>query len=54
MIRSTFATPLILAAASLFGLVFALTGDGVRDAIACVALVLPVISVAWAMRFKRG
>lgn len=53
MIRSTFAIPAILAVASLFGLVVALTGDGVPDVLACIALFLPVAAVAWAMRVKR-
>jgi len=53
MIRSTFAIPLILAAASLFGLVVALTGDGVPDLLAWIALFLPIAAVAWAMRVKR-
>ncbi|MBX3563974.1 MAG: hypothetical protein KF730_05280 [Sphingomonas sp.] len=53
MTRSTFALPAILAAATLFGLVVALTGDGLRDALACFALSLPVAAVAWAMRGKR-
>ena len=54
MIRSTFAIPAILAALSLFGLVVALTGDGAPDALAWIALSLPVVAVAWAIRVKRS
>jgi len=53
MIRSTFAIPLILAAASIFGLVAALTGDGLRDALAWITLATPLAAVAWAMRVRR-
>lgn len=54
MIRSTFAIPTIIAAISLLGLILALTGDGVRDALSWAALTTPVAAVAWAMRGKRA
>ena len=50
MIRSTFALPAILAASGVAGLVVALTGNGWRDAVAWIALLLPVLSVGWALR----
>jgi len=53
MIRSTFAIPAILAAASLFGLVAALNGDGMPDALAWITLATPLAAIAWAMRVKR-
>lgn len=53
MIRSTFALPTLIALASIFGLVAALTGDGARDAAAWLALVVPVAAIGWAMHFKN-
>ncbi|UUL82835.1 hypothetical protein [Sphingomonas qomolangmaensis] len=55
--RSTgaiFAVPLLLAVASMIGLVAALLGDGAADIVSWVALALPVAAVIWAMRFRRG
>jgi hypothetical protein len=53
MIRSTFAIPILVALASIIGLVSALTGDGFRDALSWIALLIPIVAVAWAMRVKR-
>lgn len=53
MIRSTFALPVVIALVSLFGLVGALTGDGVRDALSWAALAMPILAVGWAMRPRR-
>lgn len=53
MIRSTFAIPALLAAASLIGLVSALVGNGPADALSWVTLFIPIAAVAWAMRVKR-
>ncbi len=50
MIRSTFAVPVLLALASILGLVIALTGDGARDVLSWAALALPIVAVGWAMR----
>ncbi len=50
MIRSTFAVPTVIAVVSTIGLVSALTGDGFRDALSWVGLVVPVAAVGWAMR----
>ncbi|MET3825883.1 hypothetical protein ABIC16_001576 [Sphingomonas sp. PvP055] len=49
MIRSTFAVPTLIALATVFGLVAALTGEGWRDAAAWIALAIPVAAVGWAM-----
>lgn len=48
MIRSTFATPLVIAVISLTGLVVALTGDGWRDTLSWLALAAPVAAIVWA------
>lgn len=52
-LRAIFAIPLLLALASVAGLVVALTGDGLRDAASWAALAIPVLAVAWAMRARR-
>jgi hypothetical protein len=49
-----FAAPLAVALLSLLGLVVALTGDGLRDALAWATLAVPVAAVAWAMRARRS
>ncbi|MBM7335161.1 MAG: hypothetical protein ABGX87_11230 [Alcanivorax sp.] len=48
-----FAVPLLIALASLVGLVAALLGDGAMDWISWLGLGLPVAAVAWAMRTRR-
>lgn len=50
MIRSTFMLPAGIAAASVLGLVIALTGDGWRDAVSWISLALPIAAVCWALR----
>lgn len=52
-LRAIFAIPLLLALASIAGLVIALTGDGLRDAASWAALAIPVFAVGWAMRARR-
>lgn len=52
-LRAIFAIPLLLALASVAGLVIALTGDGLRDAASWAALAIPVLAVGWAMRAHR-
>lgn len=52
-LRAIFAIPLLLALASVAGLVVALTGDGLRDAASWLALGIPVVAVGWAMRVRR-
>jgi hypothetical protein len=54
MMRSTFAVPTLIALATVFGLVLALTGGGWRDAAAWIALAIPVAAVAWAMATAGG
>jgi len=54
MIRSSWALPLLIAAASIVGLVAALTGDGWRDALSWAGLAVPVAATAWAMRVRRS
>ncbi|MDP1028597.1 hypothetical protein Q5H91_15340 [Sphingomonas sp. KR1UV-12] len=51
--RSTWAIPILLALASVVGLVSALTGDGFRDGIAWVALALPVAATIGAICARR-
>lgn len=51
-LRAIFAIPLLLALASIAGLVIALTGDGLRDAASWIALAVPVLAVGWAMRAR--
>lgn len=53
-LRAIFAIPLLLALASIAGLVVALTGGGVRDAASWAALAIPVLAVGWAMKARRS
>jgi len=46
-LRHVWGMPLLLGAATVFGLVVGLLEDGVWDAIAAVALALPVLVGAW-------
>lgn len=50
---AVFAAPIAIAIASLVGLLAALTGDGVRDAVSWAALSVPVAITAWALRARR-
>jgi uncharacterized membrane protein len=52
-LRAIFAAPLLLALVSIAGLVVALTGDGLRDAVSWGALFIPVLAVGWAMKARR-
>jgi len=54
MMRSTFAVPTLIALATVFGLVLALTGGGWRDAAAWITLAIPVATVGWAMATSGG
>lgn len=49
-----FSIPLLLAICSVVGLVSALTGDGWRDMVAWVALAIPVVAVARAIRRRHA
>lgn len=51
-LQRTFAAPLAIAAASLVGLVAALVGDGLADAVSWIALAVPLGVVVWA-RVRR-
>ena len=50
---AVFAAPIVIAVASLVGLVAALTGDGLRDVVSWIALGIPVAVTAWALRTRR-
>lgn len=45
-----FAVPAAIALASLVGLIAALLGDGAFDVVSWLALGVPLVVVAWAMR----
>ena len=47
-----FRWPLLLGVLSLFGLISALVGDGVWDALSWLALAAPAAAVAWAWRAR--
>lgn len=49
----TFAVPIAIALLSVIGLVSALTGEGVRDAISWATLGIPVAAAGWAYRRRR-
>jgi len=51
--QSTFAIPMILAALTLFGLLFALFLDGIWHVPAWIALSAPVLAIAWALRAAK-
>ena len=52
-LRAIFAVPAAVAALSLVGLVVALTGDGLRDAVSWAALAAPVAVTLWAVSRRR-
>ncbi len=54
MTRGTWTLPLLIAAASLIGLVSALTGDGLRDILSWAMLSVPPAATLWAMRRARA
>lgn len=53
MTRATFAMPALLAAATLVGLVVALTGEGWRDAVGWAGLGAPLLVAVLAWRGRR-
>lgn len=53
-LRRIFAVPLLIALLTLLGLAVALTGDGMRDALAWACLAAPLGAVAWAMRARQS
>ena len=48
-----FAIPTAIAVISIVGLVGALLGDGWLDAISWVGLLVPLLVIAWALRYRR-
>ena len=48
-----FGWPLLIALFSLFGLVAALTGDGLRDCLSWAGLAVPVAVACWAWRQRH-
>ncbi|WP_370335120.1 hypothetical protein [Parvularcula marina] len=48
-----FAVPALLAVFSLIGLIAALVGNGVYDALSWLTLAAPIIAILWAMTTKR-
>jgi uncharacterized membrane protein YjjP (DUF1212 family) len=52
-IGRTLAMPVLLAVASVTGLVLALTGDGWRDLLSAFLLILPLVATAFAWA-RRG
>lgn len=52
-LSAIFLIPIILGAASIAGLIIALTGDGWRDGAAWLLLGLPVMATLWALRHRR-
>ena len=50
---AVFAMPAAIAATSLFGLIIALTGDGLRDLLAWATLAIPIAAFAWAHARRR-
>ncbi len=53
MTRPTFLLPTLIALASLVGLISALSGDGLRDVVAWIALAIPIGAVVWARIVQR-
>lgn len=52
--RQIFAMPTAIALLSLFGLIAALSGDGLRDAVSWIGLAAPIAATAWAWRRRRS
>ena len=49
-----FAAPIGVALVSLVGLVAALLGEGIVDAISWIALLCPLAVIGWALSCRRG
>lgn len=50
----TFGAPVLIAVASLVGLVSALLGDGPRDWVSWAGLAVPVAVIIWALKARRS
>ncbi|TWT14797.1 DUF4175 domain-containing protein [Reyranella sp. CPCC 100927] len=48
-----FGVPLLLAVATVIGLISALLADGVWDALSWITLALPMVVAAWAIWLRR-
>jgi len=55
-VRKVYGVPLLLAAITLAGLLFALFGDGLWDALSWIAMATPIIVMAYKYRYppNRG
>lgn len=51
--RRIWTAPILIAVASLVGLVAALLGDGLNDWISWIALATPITAVVWAQSRRR-
>ena len=49
-----FGMPILLAIVSLIGLVVGLLGDGWHDLASALAVAVPVVVIAWALRARRS
>ena len=52
-LRAIFAAPAAIALVSTAGLISALTGDGLRDAMSWAALAVPIAILGWAIHARR-
>lgn len=48
-----FGIPLAIAAVSIVGLVAALVGDGPMNWVSWIGLMIPLLVIVWALRFRR-
>ena len=52
-LRRVFGVPLLLAIATVIGLISALLADGIWDALSWITLALPMVVAAWAIWLRR-
>ncbi|MBP2232872.1 uncharacterized protein involved in exopolysaccharide biosynthesis [Azospirillum agricola] len=52
--RAIFGVPLLIALATIVGLVAALLDDGLYDAVSWAALLVPLLVIGWALRCRRS
>ncbi|QNE33520.1 hypothetical protein F1C10_13505 [Sphingomonas sp. NBWT7] len=53
LVRATWPIPILIALATIAGLIAALAGDGWHDLPAWLALAAPLVALAWARRGRR-
>ncbi len=53
-VGAVFGVPAAIALVTFLGLVAALLGDGLFDAISWVGLLVPLLVIGWALRGRRG